>query len=262
MERVGIFLIDAHCHLQDERIAGDIDSFIARARNSDVSAVVCCGTEESDWQKVLDLKERYPDFIIPSFGLHPWYIKERSKDWHKKLEDYLCAVPSGVGEIGLDHAVDIERQEQEEVLLRQLALARKHKRPVSIHCRRAWESLSGVLRKTGPLQCGGIVHSYSGAPETILLLAEFNLSVSFSGSITRSGNKKGKKALCAAPFERILIETDSPDILPARIEGFNEPSNLPLIAEEIAVILNKSVKEIADITTRNAQGIFGSLKDA
>ncbi|MDD5255391.1 MAG: TatD family hydrolase, partial [Candidatus Omnitrophica bacterium] len=229
-----MMLVDAHCHLQDERIGAGIDALIARAREAGVSWVVCCGTEERDWQDVLGLKEKYPGFIVPSFGLHPWSLKERSKDWEEELERFLGMTPSGVGEIGLDHAVDIDHAEQEEVFLRQLMLAIKLQRPVSIHCRRAWDSLLAVLEKTGPLESGGIVHSYSGAPEAISLLGKLGLSVSFSCSITRSGNKKGRRALLAAPMENLLIETDSPDIMPVGVKGLNEPANLILVLQTAA----------------------------
>lgn len=253
-------LFDAHCHLQDEGLADKLDGIFARAQEAGVSRVICCGVEEADWQRVLLLKEKYPDIIIPSFGLHPWYLKNRSNKWLTDLESFIHAVPSGVGEFGLDFALaDYDIEEQKEVFLAHLDLANKYKRPVSLHCRKAWDVLLELLERNGPLVYGGIIHSFSGSPEIVARVEKFNLGISFSGSITRSGNKKGKKALVAVSSDHLVIETDSPDIVPVGVEGFNEPANLHLVIQAVAAELGKTEQEIAGITGKNAARIFGAL---
>ena len=250
-------MIDAHCHLQDERLQNNLDAVITRARSAGVQRVVCCGVEESDWESVLQLNKRYPDFMTPSFGLHPWYVKNRSADWLKKLEGYLTQTPSGVGEVGLDFALtDYEETEQTDVFVQQLTLARKYQRPVSIHCRKAWEALVRIVKKEGPFASGGLVHSYSGAVDFIPSLCQANLSISFSGSITRSNNKRGHRALLAVSLERLLIETDSPDIPLAGDMGLNEPANLTRVAQAVANIRQVPLAQIIHITQENTKNIF------
>jgi TatD DNase family protein len=255
-----VSFIDAHCHLQDERIRGDLRFLIDRAIDKGVRRLVCCGSREDDWEAVAILKEQYPCEIIPSFGLHPWYIKERSETWLDNLEGFLKRLPSGVGEIGLDHGLkDFDERDQREVFLAQLALARSLRRPVSIHCRRAWDDLFDVLKDFGPLDAGGVVHSYSGSAEMIPSLQAYGLYFSFSCSITRSGHTRGHRALQAVPRDRLLIETDSPDIPPAGSTGLNEPSRLLLVAQTVSEILGMTLDEVAALTTANATALFGSM---
>jgi TatD DNase family protein len=255
-----VSFIDAHCHMQDERIKGDLGPLMRRAKDKGVCRLVCCGSREEDWDAVAALKAQYPCEIIPSFGLHPWYIKARSPRWLENLEGFLKRLPSGVGEIGLDHGLkDFDEQDQREVFLAQLALARTYRRPVSIHCRRAWDVLLDVLTDFGPLDAGGVIHSYSGSAEMIPALQAYRLYFSFSCSITRSGHTRGRRALKAVPRDRLLIETDSPDIPPAGSTGLNEPSHLLLVAQTVSEVLGVALEDVAALTTANAMALFGSL---
>jgi TatD DNase family protein len=253
-------LVDSHCHLQDKQLFAELDSMMERAASCGIDYMVCCGTEEADWPVICEIKKRYPQRIIPSFGLHPWYLKGRSNDWLGKLDEFLNLLPSGVGECGLDFALsDFDQQEQEEVFLQQLELAKKYQRPVSIHCRRAWDALIAIFEKNGPFTHGGLVHSYSGGPALVPEIEKWGLSISFSGSITRSRNAKGKKSLAVVSPEHRLIETDSPDILPAGVEGINEPCYLTHVVDAVASLLNQSPEEVGRLTTQNALRIFGPL---
>ena len=47
-------LFDSHCHLQDPRISEDLHSVMNRASMAGVSAMLCCGTSEQDWDKVIE----------------------------------------------------------------------------------------------------------------------------------------------------------------------------------------------------------------
>ncbi|MFH1857251.1 MAG: TatD family hydrolase [Candidatus Omnitrophota bacterium] len=253
-------LIDAHCHLQDERVRPELDNIMKRAKDSGVVKMVLCGTCEKDWPEILNVKEKYPDMAILSFGLHPWYVKDRPSSWFEKLEKFIREYPAGVGEIGLDFAIqNVDVEEQKEVFLKQLELALKYKRPVSIHCRKAHEALIDILENKGPFENGGIIHSYSGSAELIKRFCGLGFSISFSCSITRSGNKKGRNTLKSVPLENLVLETDSPDILPAGWAGLNEPANLILVVKTAAGLLNLSEEEIARITSNNTKKIFGNL---
>lgn len=255
---IGIMrLFDSHCHLQDERIFANADAIIARAWEAGVYRILCCGSSESDWNAVNKLASMYPE-IVPAFGLHPWYIKDRSTGWLSELENLLREFPAAaVGEIGLDHALDNRNdEEQASVFESQLKVAQKLGRPVSIHCRKAWADMTTLLTRHGLLD-GGIIHSYSGPPDLVPQLEKSGASISFSGSITYDRNKRGRASAVLVSEDRLLIETDSPDISPRGIEeGKNEPANLVKVAETLAELRGKTVGEIAEMTYRNASGIF------
>jgi TatD DNase family protein len=256
MQQPGYF--DSHCHLQDQRIAACTGDILRRAASCGVAAMACCGSEEGDWGAVRKIGATHGG-VKPSFGLHPWYVANRSADWLDRLTELLGNEPgAGVGEIGLDGTVEVDFEEQVRVFSEQLILARRLNRTVSIHCRKAWEPMLAVLRKTPLPDRGGLIHAWSGAPEMVGQIEKLGLHISFAGSITRDRNKRGRQSAMIVTAQRILIETDSPDILPSGAHGpLNEPSNLPLVAAALAQIRKSSQEEIAERTFINALSLFG-----
>jgi TatD DNase family protein len=252
-------LFDSHCHLQDQRILSDLDGILSRAADAGVAKMVCCGSCEEDWGQVLHIYEKNKDLIIPAFGIHPWFVVQRSGSWMEKLKEILKRVPdAAVGEIGLDHSLENRNDnDQLVVFAAQLELAAELKRPVSIHCRKAWGDLLSTFEKTGGVACGGAIHSFSGAPEMVESLEKYNLSISFSGSITYERNKKARESCRIVSSNRLLIETDSPDIRPFGFDrSDNEPSTLRSVVETVAMIRKSSVEETARITYTNGTAVF------
>lgn len=253
--------LDAHCHLQDERYEDSVAGVVARARAHGVAKIVCCGTRPTDWERVADLADQY-DEIIPAYGLHPWYVDEASSlEWMAELRERVERDPkAGVGEIGLD-AVIRPRQtdEQQAAFIWQLRLARELGRPVSIHCRRAWEALDAGLKSVDVNTAGMVIHSFSGSVETVSSLRASGAYFSFSGSITNPAYKRARALVQSVPRDRLLIETDAPDMLPhalREVGGHNEPANLHVVAEKIAEFTGLSVEEVAEVTSDNARRLF------
>jgi len=252
-------LFDSHNHIQDERLLPDIKNVMERASKAGVSAMGAKGCSEADWPRVVELAGVY-EGVHPSFGLHPWFIKKRSAEWMRLLEEFLVEYPeAGVGEIGIDHAIeDRDDADQESVFLAQLELARRLERPVSIHCRQAWGRLIELLDGFGELPRGMLIHCYGGSAEVAQELVERGGYISFSGSITRPNNKKAEPAINAIPADRILIETDAPDILPTGAEGnLNEPAHVRLVLAKAAELRGMPPAELAELTFANARRFFG-----
>ncbi|XP_020083853.1 uncharacterized protein LOC109707161 isoform X2 [Ananas comosus] len=210
----GLRLFDAHCHLQDRRISAVAPQLIGAAVDSGVVRFAVNGVSERDWHLVKRMAEQYPS-VIPCFGLHPWYVAERSPNWLRSLREFFADTPTAaVGEIGLDrgsHGKKINFDEQEEVFLQQLELAKELERPVSVHCVRAFGDLLGILKRTGPFPAGVILHSYLGSADMVASLANLGSYFSFSGYLTNMKVQNAKKILRSVPLDRILLETDAPD---------------------------------------------------
>jgi len=249
---------DAHCHLQDEVFLADWPGVIREAEAVGVRGFVCCGTRESDWPRVAQLAAEVPG-LIPSFGIHPWYLQDRSTDWLKRLETLLRTVPlAGVGEIGLDHVREPRNDEEQAAVFKaQLRVARDYGRPVSLHCRKAWGRLFESLDEIGGLPAGGVVHSFSGAAALVPRIEGYGLHISFSGSITRPGNTRGPAAVQRVSADRLLIETDSPDLTPAGVaDPVNRPSNLPRVADVVARLRGLALVDLAALTVANARRLW------
>lgn len=264
-------LIDAHNHLQEEVLVPYVDGVIERARQAGVGEMWCNGTAEDDWQAVLDLAKADSE-VVPFFGLHPWFVKERSPDWLAELERFLDAGPSGVGEIGLDRLVKkADEAAQEEVFRAQLDLARRHDLPVTIHCLKAWGWMLEVLRDMAPSLPLMLIHAYGGAAELVQPLTDLGAWFSFAGSVLDERHMRARAALQAVPLDRLLIETDAPALIPPEPyrpytlmtdDGhiYNEPANLPAIAEGIAELLGMPAQRLAELTADNAARFLAGVK--
>jgi TatD DNase family protein len=261
-------LFDAHCHLQDERLAPQLEAVMARAAEAGVTRFLCCGSAESDWAAVAPLAKRFAG-VRPSLGLHPWYVRERTAAWLDTLRARLLETGAAVGEIGLDHVLDrATHADQEAVFLAQLDLAAELGRPVSVHCRQAWGRVLEILEARRAPPAGLMVHSFSGSPELVPRLTALGVYVSFSCSLARSGNTRGRRAAPLVRPDRLLAETDSPDIPPPPRPGaagltdaqgrpLNEPANLPLVVATLAELRGETVEETARRTRENAERLFG-----
>ena len=260
-------LFDVHNHIQDERIFPQLEKVMERAHSAGVLSMAVKGCSENDRPRVVEIVNRYPDTRF-AFGLHPWFITGRSSQCFQRLEELLTTYPqASVGEIGIDHAVtDRNDADQEAVFLTQLEMARTYSRPVTIHCRKAWGRLLELLDQFGELPCGMLIHCFGGSAEMAAELVARGAYISFSGSITRPNARKAGAAICAVPEDRILIETDAPDLLPCTVDEalclvvsdgpLNEPANLRYVLTKAAELRGISEEALAELTYRNAERFF------
>lgn len=263
-------LYDAHNHLQDERFGSHADELLTAAANEGVVRMVVNGSCEEDWPKVLDLARSHSE-VIPSFGYHPWYVKERSPDWQKNLMKFLDEVPSVVGEIGLDRWIDgYDTPQQEEVFIWQLRLATKRNLPVSIHCLKAWGRLLEILQHEPCPNCGIVLHSFGGPKEMVPALTELGAYFSFPGYFAHERKLKQREAFRAVPPERLLIETDAPDqlspqsftkysLMDTKGKPLNHPANLGAVYRFVADFLGKPIEELAEQVEENFLRVFGGV---
>jgi len=260
-------LFDAHNHVQDERLWERRREVLDRARAAGVTGMVCCGTCEADWESVLALAAEWPDLVIPALGVHPWEAAACGSGWMERLEALATRYHTVIGEAGLDHAQAPETfPAQEGVFLAQLALSRRIGRPIVLHGRRAWGRLVELLEAGGSHPAGIVLHAYSGGAELVARLLPLGAWFSFSATVGYSGNRRAHRALQAVPRDRLLLETDAPDMLPhALCQGPreqwppNEPANLLYTVEAAARILGCVPAELADLTAANASRVFTSL---
>ena len=219
------------------------------------------GTTERDWIRVATLAKTHPG-VHPSFGLHPWFLKHKTDQALERLVDFLDQfAQAGVGEIGIDPApkgeAGVAMELQEAVFLAQLKIAKERKRVVSIHCRSGWDRLLALLDQIGDLPDGWMVHCFGGSVEVAQALLYRGAYLSFSGTITRLNNRRAAEVMPIVPLNRILFETDAPDLLPRGIAGpLNEPAYLPHIIEQAAQWRSESFEQLARASSANARRLF------
>ncbi len=226
-------MIDAHNHLQDERL----DPY---REDLEISPCMVNGTSEADWERVVELAEKFPDTVIPNFGLHPWFVKDRSEQWESRLSEYLDRFPkAGLGEAGIDKWVrDHDIEVQEPVFERQIQIAAERDIPLTVHCLQAFGRLKDILaRNPLPSTCGFLLHSYSGPLELVDDFLELGAYFSISGYFMHERKAAAREIFREIPIDRLLVETDAPDMglpeadnpNPLSDSAINSPANLSAV---------------------------------
>lgn len=263
-------LFDAHCHLQDGRIAPHLAGVVARAVAAGVAGVHVNATCEEDWGDALALRERWKGTVAVSLGVHPWRVGGLKGGWEKRLRAAVEREGTGIGEIGLDarmgDGLDAVRR---KAFKTQLEMSYELGVPASLHCRGAWGEMLEILLKGPRHPAGLLIHAYSGPAEVLGALAAKNVAVSFGGSSARAGNKRAAAAMRAAAAGFYLLETDAPDLppeLPPGVAGhlrgadgklLSEPCYLPLVARRVGQVRGVGAESVARETAGAWMRLFG-----
>ena len=254
-------IIDTHIHLDDNRYDEDLDAVMDRAREGGVQRFIIPGADPSTLDKAVSIAERYGDVYF-AIGVHP-YDKEAffGLDFEKYVHHEKCVA---IGECGLDYfrleGSDEEKAEekrvQKEVFVAQIELAKKYKKPLIVHIRDASNDSKTLLLEHNASEVGGVLHCFN-ADEQLLSLAEKGFYFGIGGVLTFKNARKLVQVLPKIPKEKLIIETDGPYLTPTPHRGErNEPLYTTFVAQKMAELLDMSVKDIEDLTTKNALKLF------
>jgi TatD DNase family protein len=264
-----MILHDAHNHLQDQRLSLHLDAALAELQTMPFGRAVVNGTRESDWDAVLEMAAERP-WITPSLGLHPWYVPDAAPGWQTRLEALLKSHPRCcIGEIGLDRWIqghDLDKQRA--AFSAQLELAHRYTRPATIHCVRAWGALWDVLRDTPLPHPGILLHAYGGPTEMITGFVDRGAYFSFSPYFLHERKKSQRENFRQIPIERVLAETDAPDMAPPPERNehplgdeagglINHPANIQLTYSALAELRGIKLASLADQIDANFGRLFG-----
>ena len=251
--------LDAHLHLQDQRLGAELQSVIARARQKGVEQFFCNATSEKDWIRVLEFGQSIPG-VVPFIGIHPWYADSARKGWEKHLCMLLEQHGCGVGEIGLDKRCSVDYTLQVALFKTQVHFALQYHRPLVIHCVRSWGAVVDTLEQEfrGPDAPPVMLHSYTGSVETMRRLVKAGAYISFSTRLLGRDEAKLKKVLIETPVERILLETDAPDQLASGLmakggRAYNEPMWVADLYHEVAQLKEITVEELKVFVWENGK---------
>lgn len=262
-------MIDTHCHIDEEVFAPDREEVIARQRESGVEAMIVPGVNVASVESVLDVCHTHPGYCYPALGLHPEDVKD---DWQEQLAIIEQAIRQhrselvAIGEIGLDYYWDKTYKEaQQEVLRRQLLLARELDLPVILHNREATEDILHIVREVKMSKCEnekmgkltGVFHCFNGSRETAQQILDMGFYLGIGGVITFKNCKLADTLEQLSIFNRLVLETDAPYMAPVPFRGQRNESRLMIhVAERLAQVYHCSVEEIIATTTANAKRLF------
>lgn len=171
--------------------------------------------QSSQLENVLELVNQYPqdvDLSLNAFsvGIHPWYLNENTlADDLSKIENVLnLANCKAIGECGLDKRIETSLETQQKVLIPQLLLAEKYKKPVVLHCVSAYQEIIEI-KKNLKLSVPMIIHGFSKNIQVADSLIKNGFYLSFGKYLLR--NQELGNVLKQLPTDKIFLETDMID---------------------------------------------------
>jgi TatD DNase family protein len=260
--------VDTHCHLNFNLFEADLNQVLERASQAGVDRIVIPAIDLESSRQVLRLCEQHPNWFA-AVGVHPNDVLTWDEHTLRSLRE-LCGHPGvvAIGEIGLDYYWHKAPPDlQQRVFRMQLELAAEMSKPVIVHSRQAladvWHMLRAWQQEIAHLdsrlldRCG-VLHSYDGDLGTALEALKHGFWIGIGGPVTFKNAPQKQALVQALPVEGLLLETDAPFLAPQPMRGRrNEPAYIPVIAEKISQLHTQPLATVAQITTHNAERLFG-----
>ncbi len=250
--------IDTHCHLNFPQFDSDRAMVIGNAKKAGVKKFINPGVDLFSSKQAIDLAQKHSGVIFAGIGFHP-YEAQQLPDVNQ-LEPFINENVVAIGECGLDYhqykgeEAKGKKTNQKRLFDEQLRLALKHKLPVIMHCRDAYEDFFTIIDRLPSLPAG-VIHCFSGGLQELRMAQERNFFVGIDGNVTYS--KQLALIVPHVPLSMLLLETDAPYLTPSPHRGErNEPKYIPTIAKAIAQLQHKTTEELKKQTTTNAHLLF------
>ncbi|XP_034004045.1 putative deoxyribonuclease tatdn3 isoform X2 [Trematomus bernacchii] len=241
--------VDCHCHISAREFEKDLEDVIQRTKEAGVKTLVAVTEEVGEFDRVLQLQDRYPDLVAPCFGLHP--LQEGGQR-SVNPQDLDAALPKHRERLV---AIGEDREDQMSVFIKQLSVAKELQLPVNVHSRSAAKVTIETMREQGISRA--LLHNFAGKPSVALEGVKAGFFFSFPPAVCR--NHQRDKLIKQIPLENICLETDSPALGLDKHER-NEPCNIALCCRHIADVKGLSTQTVQIVTAQNALRLFPQVK--
>ncbi len=250
--------IDTHTHLYLDAFKEDRQQIVETAIAKGVSHMLLPNIDKDSIGDMHALHSDFPDSCLPMMGLHPTSVSDNYEEELARVAELLDEFNYiAVGEIGIDLYWDqAYREHQLDAFRRQLRLAKKHRLPVSIHTREAFDLVYGLVKEELNDDLKGIFHCFTGSAEEAKKIADLGFLMGIGGVVTfkKAGLAEVVKDI---PSRFLVLETDAPFLTPAPFRGKrNESSYLTYIAQKIADMKACPLGKLDDIWALNAADVF------
>jgi len=249
-------LIDTHCHLDFPPFDPDRDLVIQRAKEAGISYFINIGATLESSSAACALAHKYSE-VYASVGVHP----HDADSFDLQTEDKLKVLAQqkkvvAIGETGLDYYRNLSSQDnQKQVFIKQIELAKDLKLPLVIHSRQAEKDVMRILKSALPLRA--VVHCFSGDENFLKECLDCGFFISYTCNITYKKAATLREMVSLTPLDKLMLETDAPYLSPEGFRGQrNEPFQIKLLANEVSRIKGVSFGQIAEQTTQNAKDFF------
>ena len=270
---------DAHTHAHFAVYGDEKKAVIDRALANEVEMILV-GTQKDTSKEAVEWANQYEDGVWAAVALHPSHtipseyidakelgdMKASGEADHEVFEyEYykkLALDPKvvAIGECGLDYfrLDQATKKKQEEVLIQHMQLSKEVDKPLTIHCRDAFDDLITIFKANKELlrDVPGTLHFFTGSVEHAKALMELGFSFQFGGVITFT--KDYNEVINTIPMDMIITETDAPYVAPVPHRGKrNEPAYVVEVVKRLALLKGLEVDEVRNQVRKNVQTVFG-----
>jgi len=257
--------VDSHCHINFPELAARMGDVRAEMAQAQVDRALVISTTLETFPEVHGLALAYDNFWCTA-GVHP----DNEGVREPLLDDLLsrAALPKvvGIGETGLDYFRLGERSVADMAWQRErfrihIRAARQTAKPLIIHTRSASKDTLEILKEEGEDagigSAGGVFHCFTETQDVARAALDLGFYISFSGILTFKNAADLREVASFVPMDRMLIETDSPYLAPMPYRGkTNNPSYVPLVAQQIAELKSLPIETVAEMTSLNFEQLF------
>jgi TatD DNase family protein len=249
-------LIDTHAHLDEIE---NLDSVIEGAKAAGLAAIVAVGSNLDSNRKVLQIAGKYPGFVFPAPGYHPWNIREAEIDANLDLIRANMHQAVAVGEVGLDYHKRVraaaDKELQKRVLREILQIAKDLDKPALVHSRYAWRDALDLVLEARLEKA--VFHWFTGPSSVLRDIIASGYYISATPAVEY--HEEHRRAVREAPLGKLLLETDCPVVYARGREGefTSSPADVTRSLKGAAALKGMSEAEIAAVTTENAERVFG-----
>lgn len=253
-------LIDTHCHLDMTAYGNDLEQVLERASASRIRNIIAIGIDLASSRDAISIARKHSQ-VLATIGIHPHDVDNLNSADYSELEklysDHSKHI-AGYGEIGLDYVKQhSEPAKQREHFRKQLDLAHTLKLPVIVHNREADADTLEILRRSKPLDNGGIMHCFAGDYVFARKVLDLGMLISIPGIVTFKNATILQEVVRKIPLSSMVLETDGPFLAPHPFRGKrNEPSYILYTAKKIAELQSIDIEQVAAQTTANAIKLF------
>ena len=266
-------LIDTHCHINmmikkrfdiliDDSAFSAAQTIVQDAEKNGVGIIINVGTSLIESKNCITLAQWFKNNYAV-VGIHP---NDATDTWQKDLAEITTFLKEkeahkivGIGECGLDfHYPGFNLQRQKDAFRAQIELALTHDVGLVVHSRDARDETLRVLEEYKGQMQRGIIHCFSEDRAFAQQVIQWDYAIGLGGTISYPKNKELREVATTVPLASIVLETDAPFLPPQPMRGKrNSPSSIAYIAEYLAELSNITTKEVAEVSTKRAQQIFG-----
>jgi TatD DNase family protein len=254
-------LVDSHCHLDFDEFSDRIPEVLAEMAGAGVSHALCISVTLTDFPRVRALAEAHEN-LFATVGVHPDYPDAGivAVDEIVRLADHPRIL--AIGETGLDYyRLRGDLEWQRERFRNHIRAARACGKPLVIHTRAAAEDTLRIMREERAGEVGGVMHCFTETLEVACAAVDMGFLISFSGIVTFKNADNLRATARALPLDRILVETDAPDLAPVPHRGqLNQPAFVRFVAEEVARVRESDFATISAATTANFVALFQPIQ--